>query len=157
MNLVRGQNYSAAGFTGSEHEKFQINPSVYVLDGTAGRGYDTYDGSDVKPLSRTRGRAYGISGRQMAWVLGVLAFVMGIWLVVNAIHIGRLASQVDDMNDHVSALKTESKTLDQELVVLRDMTHISTLAVINYHMIPMENAPVHEVDLPDMRPFSSKE
>ena len=43
MSLVRGNSYSRAGIGTVENEKFEINKSVFILDATAGQGYDAYD------------------------------------------------------------------------------------------------------------------
>lgn len=158
MNLVRGQNYTTAGFVGSEQEKFNLLSSAYVLDGTAGRGYDTYDGrQDVRHYSRTRRRSFGVSMKRAAALVGCLVAVIAVVLVINAIRIRRLAYEVSILENQVVALAESNLKLDKSLVQARDTTRINQEAVTRLYMVPVEEATVYEVEMPDTRPFSPKE
>ena len=157
MNLVRGQNYTMAGYTGSDQEKFNLLTSAYVLDGTAGQGYDTYDGTDYRPYARTRREAYGVSMKRAIRIVGCLALAMIIWISVNAIRIRRLAYQVDQINVKIEDMGREKLEQDQKIVKARDMSSILTEASLRFHMIPQEEAECYEVEMPDTRPFGAKE
>ena len=157
MNLVRGQNYTTAGFVGSEQEKFNLLSSAYVLDGTAGRGYDTYDGrQDSRPYSRARRKFFGTSMKRAATMVLILVAVVAAVYLVNFVRIQRLAYEVTQTRKQVDALAESNLKLDQDIVKANDMVRISYEAT-RLGMVPAEEATVYEVEMPDTRPFSPKE
>ena len=87
MSLVRGNNYSMAGIGTAERDKFEVNRSVFILDATAGRGYDAYDDRAYPAEGQVRRESFGISVKQAAIAFAVMLVVglaigmfQGFWI-----------------------------------------------------------------------------
>ena len=153
MSLVRGNSYSTAGIGTIEQDKFRIDNSVFILDATAGRGYDAYDdrlypAEDVKPRN-----GFGISAGLVLRIFAVLAVLLLSMMVVKYVHIRKLAYDVSILEEHVHALSTSNMDLDQKVMAAREMTHISLYAT-RMGMVLVEEQEVHHVTAPDTRPFA---
>ena len=153
MSLVRGNSYSTAGFGAVEPEKFNVDKSVFILDATAGRGYDAYD-DRLYPAEDTAPRKdFGISVRLAMRVFLVLTVFLLSLMVVKYVHIRKLAYDVSVMEEHVRVLSECNRDLDQKVMAAREMTHISLYAT-KMGMVLVEEQEVHHVTAPDTRPFA---
>ncbi len=154
MSLVRGNNYAMAGVTGAESEKFQINRSVIILDGTAGQGYDAYDDGYVSEERHSRRRNFTVSMQTAARTAGIFFAALLILLTINVIRIRKMAHDVSELENTVSTLSETNRKMDRDVLAARDLTRISYAAVQELGMIPVEEAEVYYVTAPDTRPFA---
>ena len=153
MSLVRGNSYSTAGFATADSDRFEVNNSVFILDATAGRGYDAYDDRFNPAGEQTRRESFGVSGKAVAWIFGALAVLLLITMVVKYVNIRRLAYEVSIMEEQVRVLSEVNYDLDQKVMAAREMTHISLIAS-QMGMVLVEEQEVHHVTAPDTRPFA---
>ena len=156
MSLVRGNSYVSAGMTGTETEKFQINRSVFVLDGTAGQGYDAYDSEAFPASEQTRRNGFGVSLGTLVRIGAILLIaVLGI-TIYNKVRIRQMAYEVSRVENMVQDLADKNRQLEEQVTEARDLTRISYAAVQTLGMIPMEEAEIYYVTAPDTRPFAVK-
>ena len=153
MSLVRGNNYSTAGISAAEGDKFEVNRSVFILDATAGRGYDAYDDCAYPAEGQVRRESFGISVKQAAIAFGVMLVLLLSVMLVNHVHIRKLAYDVSVMEEQVKALSDLNADLDKKLMDAREMTRISLYAS-QMGMVLVEEQEVHCVTAPDTRPFA---
>ena len=154
MSLVRGNSYTRAGVGTIEQDKFEVNKSVFILDATAGRGYDAYD-DRLYPAEHTarRENSSGLTAGMVCRVFGVLVLALLLMYVINEVHIRKLAYEVSVMEEHVNALSETNAKLDRQLLSAREITQIS-LNASRMGMVLMEDQEVHYVTAPDTRPFA---
>ena len=155
MSLVRGNSYSRAGIGNVENDKFEINKSVFILDATAGQGYDAYDDRMYPAVERTRRESFGVSAKLAAAVFAVLALILVLVLVVNYVRIRKIAYDVSCLDEHVRVLAESNYELDKKVMQARDMTHISANAA-KMGMVLIEEQEVYHVTAPETRPFAVK-
>ena len=153
MSLVRGNNYSSAGIGTTEKDKFEINRSVFILDATAGRGYDAYDDSAYPAEGQVQRKSFGVSVKQAAIVFGVMMVLLIAVIAVKHVHIRKLAYEVSLMENQVKALSEYNAELDKKLMDAREITRISLYAS-QMGMVLVEEQEVHRVTAPDTRPFA---
>ena len=104
MSLVRGNNYSMAGIGTAERDKFEVNRSVFILDATAGRGYDAYDDRAYPAEGQVRRESFGVSVKQAAIAFAVMLVLLLSVMLVNYVHIRKLAYDVGVMEEQVRSL-----------------------------------------------------
>ncbi len=153
MSLVRGNSYSSAGFGTVERDKFEINKSVFILDATAGQGYDAYDDRAYPAEGRVQRKSFGISAKQAAIAFGVLMLLLLSVMVIKYVHIRKLAYEVSVMETQVRALSEYNSDLDKKLMDARELSRISLYAS-QMGMVLVEEQEVHRVTAPDTRPFA---
>ncbi len=153
MSLVRGNNYSMAGIGTAERDKFEVNRSVFILDATAGRGYDAYDDRAYPAEGQVRRESFGISVKQAAIAFAVMLVLLLSVMLVNYVHIRKLAYDVGVMEEQVRSLSEHNADLDKKLMDAREMTRISLYAS-QMGMVLVEEQEVHRVTAPDPRPFA---
>ena len=153
MSLVRGNSYSTAGFGTADSDRFEINKSVFILDATAGRGYDAYDDRAYPAESQARRQSFGISAKQAAIAFCVMTVLLLSVMLVKYVHIRKLAYEVSVMEEQVRALSEYNSDLDKKLMDAREMTRISLYAS-QMGMVLVEEQEVHRVTAPDTRPFA---
>ena len=157
MSLVRGNSYATAGIADTETEKFQINRSVFILDATAGQGYDAYDGADAEipaeGYKHVRRSGVTVARGLVLRIIALILTALLILFVINTVRIRKLAYSVSVMEEQVRLLSESNRELDQEVIQARDLTRISYMAVQTLGMIPVEEAEVHYITVPNTRPF----
>ncbi len=153
MSLVRGNSYSTAGIGTIEQEKFGLDKSVFILDATAGQGYDAYDDRLYPAEPVVRRKPFGLSVRMtMRIFLGLVVLLLAL-MAVKYVHIRKLAYEVSVLEEHVRVLSEGNMDLDKKVMAAREMTHISLYAT-KMGMVLVEEQEVHHVTAPDTRPFA---
>lgn len=155
MSLVRGNSYSRAGFGELDRDKFEINKSVFILDATAGQGYDAYDERLNPAVTRTHQESFGVSARHVVMLFAALVLLLLSVCVVKHVNIRRLAYDVSVLEEHVKALSETNYDLDKQVMAAREMTHIS-LNATKLGMVLIEEQEVYHVTAPETRPFAAK-
>ncbi|MBQ6232533.1 MAG: hypothetical protein IJJ80_03405 [Clostridia bacterium] len=153
MSLVRGNSYSTAGFANANRDRFEVNNSVFILDATAGRGYDAYDDRHYPVEGQVRRESFGLSGKHTAWLFCALAVVLLIVMAAKYVNIRKRAYDVSILEEQVRVLSEINYDLDQKVMAAREMTHISLFAS-KMGMVLVEEQEVHHVTAPDTRPFA---
>ena len=155
MSLVRGNSYSRAGIGPIDNDKFEINKSVFILDATAGQGYDAYDDRMYPTEEQTRRESYGISAKHAAMIFAMLAVILLLVLVVNYINIRKLAYEVSIMEGQVRSLSESNSDLDAKVMKAREISNIS-LNASKMGMVLIDEQEVYHVTAPETRPFAVK-
>ncbi len=157
MSLARGNNYATAGYQGMGAERFQLDRSVFILDATAGQGYDAYDGSLYPDVVQPRHRTHRTVSAK--WFARVFAAMLTLALLLMAVYSFRLRAldyEVSVLESQLAEINRVNAELDEKILEARDLSRISYAAVQTLKMVPVEDEPVYYIVAPDTRPYGNR-